>query len=390
MDQAEVMPVVHPTVALARELIARVSITPDDAGCQPLIVERLQASGFRFEYFNSNGVSNLWARHGFAKPLVCFAGHTDVAPTGPLDKWHTDPFMPTERDGYLYGRGAADMKTGIAAFVTSAAEFVQTYPDHPGSIALLITSDEEGPATNGTVKVVEWLQRIGERIDYTIIGEPSSAEKFGDTIKNGRRGSLSARLVVKGIQGHIAYPHLARNPILTVAPALAEMAATVWDNGNEYFPPTTFQVSNIHGGTGAFNVIPGTVEVYFNFRFATASTADGLKANVEDMLQRHGCAYDITWTLGGKPFLTSRGPLVAALTAAVRDVTGVTPALSTAGGTSDGRFIADVCGEIAEFGPVNATIHKLNERVALTDIAQLHDVYFATLENLLIERVSHA
>ena len=257
MDQAEVMPVVHPTEALARELIARVSITPDDAGCQPLIVEQLQALDFRFQYFNSNGVSNLWARHGFAKPLVCFAGHADVVPTGPLDKWHTDPFMPTERDGYLYGRGAADLNTGIAAFVTSAAEFVHTYPDHPGFIALLITSDEEEPATNGSVKVVEWLQRIGERIDYTIIGEPSSAEKFGDTIKNGRRGSLSARLVVKGIQGHIAYPHLARNPILMVAPALAEMAATVWDNGNEYFPPTTFQVSNIHGGTGAFQCYPG-------------------------------------------------------------------------------------------------------------------------------------
>ncbi len=392
MDQVlgEVAPAVHPTVALARELIARISITPDDAGCQPLIVERLQALGFRFEYFNSNGVSNLWARHGSTKPLVCFAGHTDVVPTGPLDKWHTDPFVPTERDGNLYGRGAADMKTGIAAFVTSVAEFVQTYPDHPGSIALLITSDEEGPATDGTIKVVEWLQRISERIDYTIVGEPSSTERLGDTIKNGRRGSLSARLVVKGVQGHIAYPHLAKNPILMVAPALAEMAATVWDHGNEYFPPTTFQVSNIHGGTGAFNVIPGTVEVYFNFRFATASTADGLKANVEAILQRHRCEYDITWTLGGKPFLTSRGALVDALTTAVRDVTGVTPELSTAGGTSDGRFIADVCSEIAEFGPVNATIHKLNEHVSLTDIAQLHDVYFATLENLLIKRVSHA
>ncbi len=392
MDQVlgEVAPAVHPTVALACELIARVSITPDDAGCQPLIVERLQALGFRFEYFNSNGVSNLWARHGSTKPLVCFAGHTDVVPTGPLDKWHTDPFVPTERDGNLYGRGAADMKTGIAAFVTSVAEFVQTYPDHPGSIALLITSDEEGPATDGTIKVVEWLQRISERIDYTIVGEPSSTERLGDTIKNGRRGSLSARLVVKGVQGHIAYPHLAKNPILMVAPALAEMAATVWDNGNEYFPPTTFQVSNIHGGTGAFNVIPDTVEVYFNFRFATASTADGLKANVEAILQRHRCEYDITWTLGGKPFLTSRGALVDALTTAVRDVTGVTPELSTAGGTSDGRFIADVCSEIAEFGPVNATIHKLNEHVSLTDIAQLHDVYFATLENLLIKRVSHA
>ncbi len=390
MDQGETTLAVHPTVALARELIACASITPNDAGCQALIVKRLEPLGFRFEYFNSNGVSNLWARHGIEKPLVCFAGHTDVVPTGPLDKWHADPFMPTERDGNLYGRGAADMKTGIAAFVTSVAKFVQTYPDHPGSIALLITSDEEGPATDGTIKVVEWLQRNDERIDFTVVGEPSSTEKFGDTIKNGRRGSLSARLVVRGIQGHIAYPHLARNPILMVAPALAEMAATVWDNGNEYFPPTTFQVSNIQGGTGAFNVIPGTVELYFNFRFSTASTADGLKANLEAILQRHGCEYDITWTLSGKPFLTARGALVDALTDAVRDVTGVTPALSTAGGTSDGRFIADVCSEIAEFGPVNATIHKLNEHVALTDIAKLHDVYFATLENLLIKRATHA
>ncbi len=376
---------VHPTLALTRALISCVSTTPNDAGCQTLIVERLQPLGFTFEHFNSNGVSNLWARHGTAKPLVCFAGHTDVVPTGPLDKWHTDPFTPTERDGNLYGRGAADMKTGIAAFVTSVEQFVKKYPDHPGSIALLITSDEEGPATDGTIKVVDWLKEQNERIDYTIIGEPSSNEKFGDVIKNGRRGSLSARLTVKGLQGHIAYPHLAKNPILMVAPALAEMAATVWDNGNEYFPPTTFQVSNIHGGTGAFNVIPGTVEVYFNFRFATASTADGLKTRIEAMLKKHELDYDITWTLGGKPFLTPRGALVEALTMAVVEVAGITPALSTAGGTSDGRFIADVCSEIAEFGPVNATIHKLNEHVALTEVVQLHDVYFATLENLLIK-----
>ena len=381
---------VHPTLALTRALIRCVSTTPNDAGCQTLIVERLQPLGFRFEHFNSNGVSNLWARHGTAKPLVCFAGHTDVVPTGPLDKWHTDPFTPTERDGNLYGRGAADMKTGIAAFVTSVEQFVKKYPDHLGSIALLITSDEEGLATDGTVKVVDWLKAQNERIDYTIIGEPSSNEKFGDVIKNGRRGSLSARLIVKGVQGHIAYPHLAKNPILMVAPALTEMAATVWDNGNEYFPPTTFQVSNIHGGTGAFNVIPGTVEVYFNFRFATASTADRLKTRVEAMLKKHELDYDITWTLGGKPFLTPRGALVDALTSAVRVSTGITPALSTAGGTSDGRFIADVCSEIAEFGPVNATIHKLNEHVALTEIVQLHDVYFATLENLLIKEAAGA
>jgi len=374
----------HPTLTLTRALMSCVSTTPNDAGCQTLIVERLQPLGFMFEHFNSNGVSNLWARHGTTKPLVCFAGHTDVVPTGPVDKWHTDPFTPTERDGNLYGRGAADMKTGIAAFVTSVEQFIKKYPDHPGSIALLITSDEEGPATDGTIKVVDWLKSRNQRIDYTIIGEPSSNEKFGDTIKNGRRGSLSARLTVKGVQGHIAYPHLAKNPILMVAPALSEMAATVWDNSNEYFPPTTFQVSNIHGGTGAFNVIPGTVDVYFNFRFATASTADGLKVRVETILNKHELAYDITWTLGGKPFLTPRGALVEALTMAVRDVAGITPALSTTGGTSDGRFIADVCSEIAEFGPVNATIHKLNEHVALTEVAQLHDVYFATLEDLLI------
>ena len=372
------------TLALARELISRNSTTPDDAGCQQLIIDRLAPLGFTFERFAANGVSNLWARHGSAAPLVCFAGHTDVVPTGPLDKWHSDPFTPSERDGNLYGRGAADMKTGIAAFVTSVAAFVHQHPDHPGSIALLITSDEEGPATDGTIAVVRWLQARGERIDYTIVGEPSSNAQFGDTIKNGRRGSLSARLLVKGVQGHIAYPHLADNPIHRVAPALAELGATVWDQGNEYFPPTTFQVSNIHGGTGAFNVIPGTVDVYFNFRFATASTADGLKARVAAILDRHGLNYELTWTLGGRPFLTPRGKLVDALSAAIKQVAGVTPELSTTGGTSDGRFIADVCDEIAEFGPLNATIHKLDEHVAVADITRLHAVYLQTLKNLLI------
>ena len=372
------------TLALARELISRNSTTPDDAGCQQLIIDRLAPLGFTFERFAANGVSNLWARHGSAAPLVCFAGHTDVVPTGPLDKWHSDPFTPSERDGNLYGRGAADMKTGIAAFVTSVAAFVHQHPDHPGSIALLITSDEEGPATDGTIAVVRWLQARGERIDYTIVGEPSSNAQFGDTIKNGRRGSLSARLLVKGVQGHIAYPHLADNPIHRVAPALAELGATVWDQGNEYFPPTTFQVSNIHGGTGAFNVIPGTVDVYFNFRFATASTAEGLKARVAAILDRHGLNYELTWTLGGRPFLTPRGKLVDALSAAIKQVAGVTPELSTTGGTSDGRFIADVCDEIAEFGPLNATIHKLDEHVAVADITRLHAVYLQTLKNLLI------
>jgi succinyl-diaminopimelate desuccinylase len=372
------------TLALAKELIARNSITPDDAGCQQLIIDRLAPLGFGFEQFSGKGVSNLWARHGTAAPLLCFAGHTDVVPTGPLDKWHSDPFIPSEHDGNLYGRGAADMKTGIAAFVTSVEAFVRAHPDHPGSIALLITSDEEGPATDGTIKVVEWLQAKGERIDYTIVGEPSSNRQFGDTIKNGRRGSLSARLQVKGVQGHIAYPHLADNPIHRIAPALTELSRTVWDEGNEYFPPTTFQVSNIHGGTGAFNVIPGSVDVYFNFRFATASTADGLKARVEAILQRHAVDYELSWTLGGRPFLTPRGRLVDSLSRAIEDVTGFRPQLSTTGGTSDGRFIADVCDEIAEFGPINATIHKLDEHVAIADIPRLHQVYLRTLEYLLI------
>jgi succinyl-diaminopimelate desuccinylase len=374
------------TVALTRELISRRSITPEDDGCQALIEARLAPLGFVFEHFQCNGVTNLWARHGAARPLFCFAGHTDVVPTGPLDKWHTDPFIPTERDGKLHGRGAADMKTGVAAFVTASEQFIKTHPDHPGSIALLITSDEEGPSVDGTVRVVEWLQARSERIDFTIVGEPSSTERFGDTIRNGRRGSLSARLVVKGVQGHIAYPHLAKNPIHLAAPALAELANTLWDAGNEYFPPTTFQISNINGGTGAFNIIPGTVEVYFNFRFATASSESSLRSRTEAILDKHGLDYDIAWTPGGKPFLTPRGTLVVALSAAIHSVTGVTPELSTAGGTSDGRFIAEICDQIAEFGPINATIHKIDEHVEIADIARLHDVYFQTLEKLLIPR----
>ena len=371
------------TFAFTRELISRRSITPDDAGCQDLIVERLQPLGFIFERFTCNGVTNLWARRGVAKPIVCFAGHTDVVPTGPLDKWHSDPFVPSERDGKLYGRGATDMKTGIAAFVTATEAFVSAHPDHSGSLALLITSDEEGMAVNGTVRVVEWLKSQNERIDYTIIGEPSSSAFFGDTIKNGRRGSLSARLVVKGVQGHIAYPHLADNPIHLFAPALAELSSSSWDTGNEYFPATTFQVSNINAGTGAFNVIPGTIEVYFNFRFSTASTAAALQSRTEEILQKHRLVYDIKWTLGGRPFLTTQGNVVAALTEAIQKVTGLTPQLSTSGGTSDGRFIAEICDQIAEFGPINASIHKVDECVEIADIQRLHDVYFHTLEILL-------
>ena len=371
------------TLALAHEPISRRSVTPVDAGCQTIIVERLKPLGFVFERFEQNGVTNLWARRGTARPLLCFAGHTDVVPTGPLDKWHTDPFLPSERDGILYGRGAADMKTGIAAFVTATEAFINAHPDYSGSIALLITSDEEGPAIDGTRRVVEWLQTKNERIDFTIVGEPSSTKHFGDTIRNGRRGSLSARLVVRGVQGHIAYPHLAENPIHLFAPALAELSTSVWDNGNEYFPATTFQVSNINAGTGAFNVIPGTIEVYFNFRFSTASTADNLQSRTEDILRKHGLVYDIKWTLGGKPFLTTRGNLVEALVKAIENVAGVTPQLSTAGGTSDGRFIAEICDQVAEFGPLNASVHKIDECVAVADIQRLHDVYFHTLKLLL-------
>ena len=374
------------TLALTRELISRRSITPEDAGCQELIIERLQPLGFAAERIHVNGVTNLWARRGAGRPLVCFAGHTDVVPTGPLDKWHTDPFVPAERDGTLFGRGAADMKTGVAAFVTAAEQFVKRHPGHGGSIALLITSDEEGLATDGTVRVVDWLKARGERIDFTIIGEPSSTARFGDTIRNGRRGSLSARLVVKGIQGHVAYPQLAKNPIHLVAPAIAELTGTVWDDGNEYFPATTLQISNIYGGTGAFNVIPGTVEVHFNFRFATASTRESLQSRTEAILKRHALDADIFWTLGGKPFFTPRGKLVDALSKAVHEVTGMSPALSTGGGTSDGRFIADICDQIAEFGPLNATIHQLNERVEIADIERLHEIYCRALENLLIVR----
>ncbi len=375
---------IHGTLALTRELISRRSITPDDAGCQQLIVERLTPLGFTFEHIHRNGVDNLWARHGTTRPLLCFAGHTDVVPTGPVDKWHTDPFAPTERDGKLFGRGAADMKTGVAAFTTAAERFVRANPNHPGSIALLITSDEEGSAVDGTVCVVEWLRSKGERIDYAIVGEPSSTEKFGDTIRNGRRGSLSARLVVHGVQGHIAYPHLAKNPIHLAAPALAELAATEWDRGNEFFPPTSFQISNINGGTGAFNVIPGTIEIYFNFRFATASTEQSLRERTEAILIKHGLDYSINWTLGGKPFLTRRGALVDALTSSIQEVSSVTPELSTAGGTSDGRFIAEICEQVAEFGPINATIHKIDEQVEIADIGRVHEVYFRTLEKLLL------
>jgi succinyl-diaminopimelate desuccinylase len=371
------------TLELAKALIARRSVTPADEGCQQLIVERLAPLGFRAETLIHGDVTNLWIRHGTAKPLVVLAGHTDVVPTGPLDKWDADPFKPEVRDGQLFGRGASDMKTSIAAFVTAAADFVRAKPDHRGSVALLITSDEEGPSVDGTVRVVEALKRRGETMDYCIVGEPSSAERFGDTIKNGRRGSLTGRLWVQGVQGHVAYPHLGRNPVHLAAPALAELAAAQWDSGNEYFPPTTWQVSNIHAGTGAQNIVPGTLQVDFNFRFSTESTPESLKARVREILERHGLDYSIDWTLGGKPFLTPRGKLVEALSAAVRRVSGVTPEINCTGGTSDGRFIFEICPEVAEFGPSNRSIHKVNESVPVAEIEPLARIYRETIEALL-------
>jgi succinyl-diaminopimelate desuccinylase len=371
------------TLDLARQLISRNSVTPADGGCLELITEHLVRLDFSIERMDSNGVSNLWARRGTARPLLCLAGHTDVVPPGPLEQWHSDPFVPTERDGTLYGRGAADMKTSLAAFVVAVEQFVATRPDHAGSIGLLLTSDEEGDATDGTVRVVEALRARGEMMDYCIVGEPTSVTRLGDTIKNGRRGSLSARLVVKGIQGHVAYPEKVRNPIHLAAPALAELSATRWDDGNEFFPPTSFQISNIHAGTGATNVVPGTLEALFNFRFSTASTVDGLQDRVHKILDRHDLEYEIQWTLGGKPFVTPRGTLVAALSAAIREATGADPELSTSGGTSDGRFIAGICPEVAEVGPVSASIHKIDEHVALGDIEPLTAIYRGTLDRLL-------
>ena len=371
------------TLELAKALIARRSVTPSDEGCQQMIVERLVPLGFKAETIAHGDVTNLWIRHGTARPLVVLAGHTDVVPSGPLDKWHSEPFVPTIRDGKLFGRGAADMKTSVAAFVTAAERFVAAHPAHPGSLALLITSDEEGPALNGTVKVVEELKRRGETIDYCIVGEPSSAEVFGDTVKNGRRGTLTARLVVQGVQGHVAYPHRVKNPVHLAAPALAEMATTEWDRGNEFFPPTSWQVSNIHAGTGAQNITPGSLQVDFNFRFSTESTPEGLKARVKEILDRHRLEHSIDWTLGGKPFLTPRGRLVDTLRAVVKEVSGVTPEVNCTGGTSDGRFIFDICPEVAEFGPVNRSIHKVNEAVALEEIEPLVEIYRRAVEELV-------
>jgi succinyl-diaminopimelate desuccinylase len=378
-----IAPPVKDALELAKDLIARRSVTPDDAGCQALIAARLAAAGFTCESIRCGDVSNLWARRGSVHPLLCFAGHTDVVPPGPLEQWQSDPFLPTIRDGRLYGRGAADMKSSIASFVTATEAFVRERPGHSGSIAFLITSDEEGPSVDGTARVVDALKRRGESINYCIVGEPSSVEALGDAIKNGRRGSLSGRLTVRGVQGHIAYPHLARNPIHLVAPALAELAATRWDEGDEHFPPTSWQVSNIHGGTGATNIIPASIEIDFNFRFCAKSGEQSLKQRLEDVLRRHELDYDLQWSLSGLPFVTRSGKLVEAVKRAVFEHTGRTPALSTAGGTSDGRFIAQICPEIVELGPVNATIHKLNENIELAALEQLPEIYLDVLRALL-------
>ena len=368
---------------LAKELIARRSVTPEDGGCQELLATRLARCGFRCEPMKFADVTNLWARRGTDRPLVCFAGHTDVVPTGPLGEWLSDPFVPTIRDGKLYGRGAADMKSSIAAFVIAAEAFVAERPQHSGSIALLLTSDEEGPAVDGTVRVVETLKSRNEMIDYCIVGEPSSVDTLGDTLKNGRRGSLSGKLVVRGIQGHVAYPHLSRNPIHELAPALAELAKTRWDKGNESFPPTTWQVSNIHAGTGAANIIPGSAEVDFNFRFSTESSDASLKERVRSVLDKHGLDYSISWTLGAKPFLSKRGRLAETIVAVGKKHTGRTAELATTGGTSDARFIIEICPEVVELGPVNASIHKLNEHIQLVELEKLPQIYLDTLRALL-------
>jgi succinyl-diaminopimelate desuccinylase len=368
---------------LTQELVGRRSVTPKDAGCQSLVAARLEKAGFRCESIRCGEVTNLWARRGDRSPTLCFAGHTDVVPPGPLAQWQSDPFVPTLRDGRLFGRGCADMKSSIASFVVAAEAFVAERPAHSGSIAFLLTSDEEGPSVDGTVRVVERLKARGEAIDYCIVGEPSSMDALGDTIRNGRRGSLSGRLTVHGVQAHIAYPHLGRNPIHEVAPALAELAATKWDDGNEFFPPTSWQVSNIHAGVGVTNVIPGVLELDFNFRYSTASSEASLRERLESVLRAYKLDYTLDWTLGSTPFLTQPGTLVDAIKRAVRAHTGRTPELSTSGGTSDGRFIVDICPQVVEVGPVNATIHKLNENIELAELEQLPRIYLDTLRALL-------
>ncbi len=371
------------TLDLARHLVACRSMTPDDAGCLELVASRLSAAGFACERVDRGGVGNLWARHGRVAPIVCLAGHVDVVPPGPVDGWTSDPFVPVERDGYLYGRGAADMKTSVAAMVTAAERFVSAHPAHPGSIALLLTSDEEGDAVDGTAAVVDVLRSRGYTIQACIIGEPTSSARLGDAMKNGRRGSLHGVLTVTGQQGHVAYPELARNPIHMAMPALAELVATEWDRGDESFAPTSVQISNVHGGTGANNVIPGTLEVVLNLRFSRATSVEVLKTRVQEVLDRHGVACDLVWTVASLPFISPRGRLVDALSSAVAAVTGITPVLSTGGGTSDGRFLAAISAELVEFGPVNASIHAVDERVRVADMAPLSLIYEQTITALL-------
>jgi succinyl-diaminopimelate desuccinylase len=371
------------TLALTEELISLHSVTPADGGCQLKMAERLKPLGFSCETIASGDVTNLWARRGTAQPLLVFAGHTDVVPTGPLQQWTSDPFTPTHRDGKLYGRGAADMKTSLAAMIVAVEEFVAAHPNHKGSIGFLITSDEEGPAIDGTVIVCNQLKARGEQLDYCIVGEPTSVKQVGDMIKNGRRGTMSGKLTIKGIQGHIAYPHMAKNPIHLAMPALAELATIEWDQGNEYYLPTSWQISNIHAGTGASNVIPGECVIDFNFRFSTASTVDGLQQCVHATLDKYGFDYDLKWIVGGLPFLTPRGVLSDALSSAIKAETGLDTELSTTGGTSDGRFIAQICPQVVECGPTNASIHKIDEHIAVTEIEPLKNIYRRTLENLL-------
>lgn len=379
------MKTAHPTLSLAKELISRASVTPVDAGCCELIANRLKPLGFKCEFLQFGEVTNLWAvrEGGKEGPTLVLAGHTDVVPTGPQEKWMHDPFSAKESEGFLYGRGAADMKTSLAAFVTAVEAFIASRPVFEGRLAFLLTSDEEGPAIDGTVQVVRTLAHRGELLNYCIVGEPTSVNILGDTVKNGRRGSLSGTLTIRGKQGHIAYPHLAANPIHLFAPALTELAAIKWDDGNTYFPPTTWQVSNIHAGTGASNVIPGELKALFNFRFGSVSSPEALQKRVQDVLTRHGLSFEIDWNLGGEPYLTEPAKLSEVISQAIVQVTGQAPELSTTGGTSDGRFIAKHCREVIEFGPINATIHQVNERMALADIDPLHQIYLTTISALL-------
>lgn len=373
------------TLALCCELIRHPSVTPDDAGCQALMMDRLAALGFSCTALRFGEVDNFWAERGNDGPILVFAGHTDVVPTGPVEQWHNPPFEPTLVEGSLYGRGAADMKGSLAAMVVACEEFVDQHPDHPGRIGFLITSDEEGDAIDGTVKVMDYLQQQGNPIDWCLVGEPSSSASLGDVIKNGRRGSLGAVLTVNGIQGHIAYPQLADNPIHRALPALAALTAEVWDRGNEFFPPTSLQISNINGGTGVTNVIPGTLQVLFNFRFSTEVTDTVLRERTQAILDAHALDYDIKWSLSGQPFLTPSGELVEAAVSSIAAVTGLATELSTSGGTSDGRFIAPSGAQVVEVGPINASIHKLNENVLAADLPRLADIYRGILERLLLQ-----